>query len=219
MNMLANKSQIILVAFVVTSTLAMLTCFNTANAKTQENSAKIVAAGGGNSTSPLTAFVPDNIEIKAGESVTWDNPTPVSEPHSVTFMKDNNSFPAFAAPFHVPSSTEFQSLDPNTNAEPLFVPVPGESPQTKTVVTVNARAFIPVVIDSTGKNVTYLQPNSNYNMDGTESYVNSGWLWPEGQAPPGGPPITKFTVTFEKPGTYSYVCNVHPWMTGSVTVK
>jgi plastocyanin len=217
--MQVNKSQIILGAFVVTSTLVMLTCFNPANAQTQENSAKIVAAGGGNSTTPLIAFVPDNIEIKAGESVTWNNPTPVSEPHSVTFMKDNSSFPDFAAPFHVPNSTEFQSLDPNTNAEPLFVPVPGESPQTKTVVTVNARAFIPVVIDSTGKNVTYLPPNSNYKMDGTESYVNSGWLWPEGQAPPGGPPITKFTVTFEKPGTYSYVCNVHPWMTGSVTVK
>lgn len=217
--MLANKAQIILVAFVVTSTLVMLTCFNPANAQTQENSAKIVAAGGGNSTTPVTAFVPDNIEIKVGESVTWDNPTPVSEPHSVTFMKNNDSFPDFAAPFHVSNSTEFKSLDPNSNAEPLFVPVPGESPQTKTVVTVNARAFIPVVIDSTGKNVTYLPPNSNYNMDGTESYVNSGWLWPEGQAPPGGPPINKFTVTFEKPGTYSYVCNVHPWMAGSVTVK
>ncbi len=61
-------------------------------------------------------------------------------------------------------------------------------------------------------------PNSNYTMDGTESYLNSGWLWPGGQSPPEGPPITKFTVTFEKPGTYTYVCNVHPWMTGSVTV-
>ena len=182
-------------------------------------SSKIVAAGGGNSTSPLTIFVPDNIEIKAGESVTWNNPTPVAEPHSVTFMNDGKYFPAFVAPFQVPNSTEFHSLVPNSNAEPLIVPGPGESPQTKTVVTVNARAFIPVVIDSSGNNVTYLSPNSNYTMDGTESYVNSGWLWPEGQAPPGGPPITIFTVTFDKPGTYSYVCNVHPWMTGKVTVK
>ena len=55
-------------------------------------------------------------------------------------------------------------------------------------------------------------------MDGTESYLNSGWLWPEGQSLPGGPQITKFTVTFEKPGTYTYMCNVHPWMTGLVTV-
>ena len=27
------------------------------------------------------------------------------------------------------------------------------------------------------------------------------------------------TVTFEKAGTYSYVCNIHPWMTGLVTVN
>ncbi len=217
--MWTNKILVIILAFIVTSTLIMATCFNPVHAQTNETSAKIVAAGGGNSTSPLTSFVPQNIEIKAGDSITWNNPTPVSEPHSVTFMKDNKSFPDFVAPFRVPNLTQFQSLDPNSNAEPLFAPIPDQPPQTKTVVTVNARAFIPVVIDSTGKNVTYLPANSNYTMDGTESYVNSGWLWPEGQAPPGGPPITKFTVTFEKPGTYTYVCNVHPWMTGSVVVK
>jgi len=38
-------------------------------------------------------------------------------------------------------------------------------------------------------------------------------------SPPGSPPVNNFTVTFEKPGTYSYLCNVHPWMTGSVTVN
>lgn len=32
------------------------------------------------------------------------------------------------------------------------------------------------------------------------------------------PPLTTFTVTFENPGTYDYVCAVHPWMTGSVEV-
>jgi plastocyanin len=55
-------------------------------------------------------------------------------------------------------------------------------------------------------------------MDGTESYINSGWLWPQGQVPPGAPPLTTFTVTFEKPGIYDYVCTVHPWMTGSIEV-
>jgi plastocyanin len=56
-------------------------------------------------------------------------------------------------------------------------------------------------------------------MDGTESYLNSGWMWPEGQNPPEAPPLTTFTVTFENPGTYDYVCAVHPWMTGSVVVS
>jgi len=111
--------------------------------------------------------------------------------------------------------------------EPLIVPNPppqGESSATtttatKTVIVDNARAYIPTIIDSTGKSVKYLSPNANYTMDGTESYINSGWIWPQGQVPPGAPPITTFTVTFEKPGTYNYLCTVHPWMTGSVVVK
>jgi hypothetical protein len=64
-----------------------------------------------------------------------------------------------------------------------------------------------------------LPPNSNYTMDGTESYVNSGFIFPVGQAPPGMPPISTFTVTFEKPGTYEYLCALHPWMTGTVSVR
>jgi plastocyanin len=36
---------------------------------------------------------------------------------------------------------------------------------------------------------------------------------------PEAPPLTTFTVTFEKPGIYDHVCTVHPWMTGTVTVK
>ena len=46
----AINPQIILVALVVTSTLSILTSLNQVNAQTNENSAKIVAAGGGNST-------------------------------------------------------------------------------------------------------------------------------------------------------------------------
>jgi plastocyanin len=181
-----------------------------------------VEAGGGNSTAPLTVYVPQNIEIKAGQTINWYNPTPVGEPHSVTFLQDGRLFPPFAAPFAVSNSTEFKALVPSPNLEPLIVPNPPgteSTTTTKTVIIDNARAYNPTVIDSTGKNVTYLSLNANYTMDGTESYVNSGWLWPQGQIPPGAPPITTFTVTFEKPGIYDYLCTVHPWMTGSVVVK
>ena len=183
----------------------------------QTNNTIRVEAGGGNSTAPLTVFVPESIEIKAGQSVNWYNPTPVGEPHSVTFLQDDRLFPPFAAPFAVPTSTEFKALIPSPNTEPLIVP--SNDTATKTVIIDNARAYNPTVIYSTGKNVTYLPPNSSYTMDGTESYVNSGWIWPQGQVPPGAPPISTFTVTFEKPGIYDYVCTVHPWMTGSVEVK
>ncbi|MDQ4057428.1 MAG: hypothetical protein M3156_08455 [Thermoproteota archaeon] len=188
----------------------------------QTNNTIRVEAGGGNSTAPLTVYVPQHIEIKAGQTINWYNPTPVGEPHSVTFLQDGRLFPPFAAPFAVPNSTEFKALIPSPNVEPLIVPNPPgteTTTTTKTVIIDNARAYIPTVIDSTGKNVTYLSLNANYTMDGTESYVNSGWLWPQGQVPPGAPPITTFTVTFEKPGIYDYLCTVHPWMTGSVVVK
>ncbi len=177
---------------------------------------KVVHAGGGNATSPIINFVPQQIGIKAGESIIWDNPTPVAEPHSVTFMKEKKFFADFVAPFIVTNSTEFQSPQQGSNTDPIFVP--SQSADSKIVLTVNARAFNPVAIDSKG-NVTYLPPNSQYSMDGTENYINSGWLWPNELAPPGGPAINNFTMTFEKPGTYSYVCNIHPWMTGLVTVN
>ena len=191
--------------------------------KLQTNDTIRVEAGGGNSTAPLTIYVPQNIEIKAGQTINWYNPTPVGEPHSVTFLQDGRLLPPFAAPFAVANSTEFKALIPSPNLEPLIVPnPPGTEPTkttTKAVIIDNARAYNPTVIDSTGKNVTYLSLNANYTMDGTESYVNSGWLWPQGQIPLGAPPITTFTVTFEKPGIYDYLCTVHPWMTGSVVVK
>ena len=212
--MVSRKSIVILGILLLVSSLESLVYFNPAYS---ESSTKLVHAGVGNATSVVTEFVPKNIEIKSGDSIMWDSPTTVPEPHSVTFVKENNSFAAFAAPFVVPNSTEFKSLDSASNAEPLFAP-PQPSEPVKTVVTVNARAYLPVVIDSTGKNVINLPPNSNYSMDGTERYVNSGWLWPPGLAPP-GPQLTNFTITFEKPGSYAYLCNVHPWMTGTVVVK
>ena len=187
-------------------------------AQQEGEATKVVHAGEGNSSIVIVAFIPSNIEVNVGESVQWINPTEVAEPHSVTFLKERKHFAEFAAPFQVANSTDFQPLVSNSNAEPVFPPGQrGET--TKTVVMVNARAVLPAVLDSSGEKVSYLEPNSNYTMNGTESYVNSGWLWPEGQAPPGDPPISKFTVTFEKSDTYPYLCNVHPWMTGSVTVK
>ena len=156
--------------------------------------------------------------IRAGESITWETPNIYAEPHSFTFLNEIKYFLEFFVPFNVPNSTELQPSDPKRSADPFFLPTES-SETTKTVLMVNARALIPVVIDSSGKNVTYLQPNSHYTMGGNEKLVNSGWLWPEGQAPLGSPQISNFTITFEKPGTYSYLCNVHPWMSGCVLVN
>jgi len=212
------KSVLAVVA--VISALSITLLITTANFKvisaqnTTTTATTKVQAGGGNSTAPLTAFVPQNIEIKAGESVTWDNPSTVGEPHTATFVLDNKTTTGIVSPFGVPNSTQLTAIPPNSNNEPLKVPG-----QNNVVIAVNARSFIPTVIDSQGTVKHFAPPNAAYTMDGSEKYVNSGWLVPKGQeqAFPGA--STSFTVTFQKAGTYKYLCQIHPWMQGSVTVK
>ena len=186
---------------------------NTSSNKTTASAIK-VQAGGGNSTAPLTVFVPQNIQVKAGESVTWNNPSTVGEPHTVSFVLDNKTMTNIVSPFAVPNSTQFAAIPPNSNNEPLKVP--GKD---NVVIAVNARSFVPTVIDSQGNAKHFAPPNAAYTMDGTEKYVNSGWLLPKGQeqAFPGS--SNTFTVTFQKAGTYNYICGLHPWMIGSVVVK
>jgi len=212
-----NMKTILVIIAIVAASFALIT---TANFKvisaqnTTTTATTKVQAGGGNSTAPLTAFVPQNIEIKAGESVTWDNPSTVGEPHTATFVLDNKTTTGIVSPFGVPNSTQFAAIPPNSNNEPLKVPG-----QNNVVIAVNARSFIPTVIDSQGTVKHFAPPNAAYTMNGSEKYVNSGWLVPKGQeqAFPGA--STSFTVTFQKAGTYKYLCQIHPWMQGSVTVK
>jgi plastocyanin len=189
---------------------------NSTTAQEQPPSVVKVAAGGGNATAPWTIFVPQKVVISVGESVTWDNPTKgAAEPHTVSFMLDNNTMARVASPLLVANTTEFIPLPPGSNNEELLIPDKGGM---STLMGINARTYNPAAIDSSG-NVKYRSPNANYSMTGTEKYVNSGWLLPTGleQEYPGSG--NTFTATFEKPGTYNYACILHPWMTGSVVVN
>jgi len=183
--------------------------------QTQDNEPVKVSAGGGNGTAPWTIYTPQSIDIKAGQSITWDNPTTVGEPHTVTFVRDNNTMAGVVSPLGVSNTTEFITLPPGSNNEPILIP---GTDGTNTLIAINARTFNPVVIDSNG-NVNFMNPNTNYTMTGTEKYVNSGWFLPNGfeQEFPGAG--NKFTVTFENPGTYHYLCILHPWMVGTVNVQ
>jgi hypothetical protein len=93
---------------------------------------------------------------------------------------------------------------------------PDNSRGMNTVILVNGRVFIPTLIDSSG-NVKLSVPKANFTISGNEQYVNSGWLLPKGSLPPGT--SNTFSLTFEKAGTYNYLCILHPWMTGTVIVK
>ncbi|HKZ62097.1 MAG TPA: hypothetical protein VJZ68_06765 [Nitrososphaera sp.] len=174
-----------------------------------------VRAGAGGHVAPMTLFFPSHAEIKVGETVVFYNPTHVSEPHTATFIMDKNAFADFAAPFVIEGNTTLTPAVPNSNADPIVMPGEGGK---NVIVAVNNRSLSPVVIDSAG-NATYLPPNGNYTMTGTEKYVNSGWIWPARLTPPGLPSIDSFSVTFNEEGTYNYICLVHPWMAGDVVVK
>jgi plastocyanin len=165
----------------------------------------------------VTWFVPQNVSISAGETATWINPTIVSEPHTVSFIREEGYFANIESPYLIPSDTELTPANPDErNTEPLIIP--GQNGTTNTIIVANNRHVSPVVIDAQN-NVTYLPLNANYTMTGDELYVNSGILWPEVAIPPGAPPITSFSVTFENAGTYDYICEFHPWMTGRVIVQ
>ena len=197
-------------------TISFASLFNIAFPGDADAVSKIINAGGNGSN--WDKFTPQNTTINADESVKWINPMPAAEPHTVTFINDDEMFPPLFAVFSIPNNTKLTPAMPSPNIAPTILH-DQSNPNNKLLVVDNARSSAPVVIDSTKTNITYMQPNANYTFTGDESYVNSGWMWPEGQAPPGAPPISSFTVTFEKAGTYNYLCVIHPWMTGTIMVN
>jgi plastocyanin len=174
-----------------------------------------VAAGGGNATAPWTVFLPQEVRINVGDRIIWYNPTEVAEPHTVTFVLDNSTMAGVESPLAVSNTTEFEAIPPGSNNDPILIPGEGGM---NTLLALNARTFNPVTIDSQGT-VQYLETNANYTMTGNEKYVNSGVLLPEGQEQELPGAGNTFTVTFENPGTYNYICIIHPWHTGSVIVE
>jgi plastocyanin len=208
--------RIVLVAVMAATTITLTasSILNLQAVNAVESGKIIVHAGGGSMESPLTAFVPQQVQIGVGQSVTWDNPSVVAEPHTITFVLDNKTATDIVSPFGVPNSTQFSVIPPGSNNEPFKVP--GKN---NIVIAVNARSYVPTIIDSQGNARHLPPPTAAYTMTGNEKYVNSGWLIPKGQekAFPGS--SNTFTVTFQKAGTFHYLCQVHPWMVGSVVVK
>lgn len=192
----------------------LLTNVTTLN-NTTENVVKIKTGGGDNNISS-TQFFPQIVEIRTGGSVTWYNPTKVPEPHTVTFQMGSLYPIQSFLPVELSKSAQLTLL-PSTASNGQPIVVPGQN-HTTFIIAANARAYNPVVINSVG-NVTFLNWNAKYTMNGNEKYINSGWLFPNGQVPPGIQAGRTFTIIFEKAGLYEYTCVFHPWMTGKVIVK
>src|ERR671919_538085 len=144
-----------------------LTIMNISAVYAQEEEVKEVQAGIGVGNAAIILFSPQQVQIKAGQSITWYNPTPVPEPHTVTFVLNNNNNKSYAADLIAPftisntttNSTQIMPLIPNSNSEPLM------TPDNNAIIAVNKRAYNPVVVieDTTttgGKNVSYIKQNT-----------------------------------------------------------
>lgn len=215
-----NYLTILVLSFVITISLMVIPTYNVHNAhnavaQTTTSSTIKVQAGGGNSTLPSDVFYPKQVQIKTGGSITWYNPSKVPEPHTVTFIMDNRTKAQLSAPFAVTNSSKFMAVPPGSNSEPVLIPN-HNNPTMTMILGSNARASNPTVIDSTGKAI-HLNKDGTYSVKGDEKYINSGIFFPQGKGPPNA--STSFTLTFEKAGTYSYYCILHPWMKGKVVVQ
>ncbi|HET7285055.1 MAG TPA: plastocyanin/azurin family copper-binding protein [Nitrososphaeraceae archaeon] len=225
MNKILAIILLIGIAFAITtigsiSILSHKTELQIARAATNSSSSSNIAignvtkiqAGVGQGNISESLFSPQKVQIKLGDSVTWYNPTPVAEPHTVSFVLDNKTMTNIITPFAIRNITELVPLPPGSNSQPTTVP--GKN----IVLLLNSRVFNPTIIDSQGK-VKTVPTNSNYTMTSSEKFVNSGFILPKGkeQAYPGSG--NSFTIRFEKAGTYDYICVIHPWMKGTVTVK
>jgi plastocyanin len=180
------------------------------NANTQ------VQVGGGNATYPFFGYNPQTVEINVGSKVVWNAlPQGIAEPHTITFVFNDKTMTSTDTPFAVSNSTKFIPLPPGSNSEPNMIP--GKNAM-NTVIVNNGRSYNPTVINSTG-GVKTAPPNASFTITGNEQYVNSGFLVPKTaeKVYPGS--SDTFTITFQKGGTYYYLCILHPWMTGTVIVK
>jgi len=187
------------------------------NAEAQKTVASQVLIGGGNITYPFFGYNPQEVRIKAGGSVVWSAPSKAPlEAHTVTFVFNNKAMTDADVPFAVPSSTQFVPLPPNANSKPNIV-TDGKN-EMNTVIVSNAMSFAPAIKDAAGNAKTF-PANTNFTITGNEQYINSGLLFPKGAEHriPGS--SNTFTATFQKTGTYGYICILHPWMAGIVIVQ
>src|ERR671931_1279600 len=121
---MCNKPTLAAVAFasaILASIAITIMTIKYSNATDVATTTIKVHAGGGNSTYMLAAFVPQQVQINVGQTVIWDNPSTVAEPHTVTFVLNDKTMTGINAPFAVPSSTQFTPLPPGANSQPKMV--------------------------------------------------------------------------------------------------
>lgn len=188
---------------------------------------------GGTVTLIDESFQPPALEVAVGAKVTWEN-IDGDDDHTVTSTEgvfNSGVLPAgsgFEHPFDAPGAYfYFCAIHPEMEGSITVIgdapAQPAESPATdgepapdtagaagSGAVSIVDLSFTPSIMEiETGTTVTWTNadsiPHTSTASDGT---FDSGVL-AEGET---------FSQTFDTPGTYEYVCSIHPSMTGTVSV-
>ena len=237
MNRFTIYDKLLVLGIILTITLSIATAIGFTPAVVEAIAANItnnhntqVKVGGGNITYPLFGYNPQKIQINVGESVTWTGVSQMEEPHTVTFVNDKALNTAPDVPFMVSNSSQFIPVPPNANSQPTIMPSNSSSSNINdkinknnnykpiVIVGANERANLANLIDKNGR-VVMLDPSKPVVMDGSEKFINSGIIVAKKFVDiyPGS--TDSFTITFNKPGTYDYICIYHSTMGGQVVVK
>lgn len=148
-----------------------------------------VLVGAGERTAAINAFFPQRLNIRAGDTVTWKMNTE-GDPHSIIFT--------------------------DQPPEDDVIPVPREGGRGD------------LLYSSGGPGPSMLNPKILYpsREDGTRAevwrgsgYVTSGIMFPKLQQPPEIPLIETFSLRFDRPGVYPYVCGMHDFHKGVIVVE
>src|SRR5215218_4649581 len=94
----------------------------------------------------------------------------------------------------------------------LFAPTAGAQGKTMTVSIKNFAFNPPNTTVAPGTTVTWV---NNDQTAHTATANNGAGVFDSGELQPG----ESYSFTFDKPGTYAYHCEIHPDMTGTVTVS
>lgn len=183
---------------VVAMALTLAACSGTLEPPTPEPTATpetfpprdlTVLVGAGERTAAINAFFPQRLRIRAGDTVTWKMNTE-GDPHSVVF-------------------TDQPPLDD-------VIPVPREGGRGD------------LVFRGGGPGPSMLNPKVLYptREEGARpevwrgsGYVTSGIMFPELQQPPDIPLIDSYSLRFDRPGEYPYVCGMHDFHKGVIVVE
>jgi hypothetical protein len=72
--------------------------------------------------SGVLQVVPEDVEVRAVDSVTWYKPDQFPESDTITLVFGNKFMIGLIAPFAVANSSEFSQIPINSNNEPILMP-------------------------------------------------------------------------------------------------